>query len=171
MQGALALLAELAVAVLGFSGVVAALGQRSSGEWSDLDRLRFRSMIRLALLVLVLSLLPLPFDSAGLGAAHVWGWSSGIGSLLCIFVIVPEFRSASLASIWSTPDVSKLATSYAIAASLTAPILLALNAGAILLERAVTPYLIATLLLFGASISFFLRILEAAISRKGGSAA
>src|SRR5262249_38122429 len=127
---------------------------------------RFQNMIRLAILVLVLSLLPFPFRSAGLDAAQVWGWSSGIGSLICILVVVPQARSVSLASVWSTPGVSKLALTYAFAASFTAPILLALNAGAILLERGGTPYLIVTLLLFGASLSFFLRLLDTAMGGK-----
>jgi len=171
MHGALGLLAELAVAVLGFSGVVAVLGHRASGEWPELDRVRFQNMIRLAVLVLLLSLLPLPFDSAGLGTAEVWGWSSGIGSLVCLLVLVPQARSVSLVSIWSTPGVSKLATSFALAASLAAPVLLALNAGAILLTRGGTPYLVATLLLFGASLSFFLRLLDTAMSGRRGPVA
>ena len=34
--GTLELLAELSIAVLGFSGVVAVLGRRASGDWTDL---------------------------------------------------------------------------------------------------------------------------------------
>ena len=159
----LEVLAELAIAVLGFSGVVAVLGRRAAGEWSELDRVRFQNMVRLAVLVLVLSLLPFPFYSAGFSAPRVWGWASGIGSFVCLFVVVPQARSVSVASMWSTPGVSKLALTYALAASFTAPILLALNSAAILLEGTATPYLVATLLLFGASLAFFLRLLDSAV--------
>ena len=47
VAGILQLLAELSIGVLGFSGVVAVLGRRASGEWTDLDRIRFRVMIRI----------------------------------------------------------------------------------------------------------------------------
>jgi hypothetical protein len=130
-----------------------------------------RSPVRLAILVLVLSLLPFPFHSAGLDATQVWGWSSGIGSLLCLLVLVPQARSVSLAAVWSTPGVNKLALTYAVAASLTAPVLLALNSGAMVLERGYTPYLVATLLLFGASLAFFLRLLDTAMGGERGPVA
>lgn len=163
MQGAgtLELLAELAVAVLGFSGVVAALGRRASGEWSRLDRMRFRGMVRIALFVLVLSLLPFPLDSAGLAASQVWGWSSGIGLLLFVLVSVSlEVHSTPLRSLWSNAGVSKSALGYAFAVLFAAPILLGLNAAGVVLQRSATPYLVAVLLLFGVSLAFFLRLLE-----------
>jgi hypothetical protein len=164
MQGAgtLELLAELAVAVLGFSGVVAALGPRASGEWSNLDRVRFRGMVRIAVFVLVLSLLPFPLENAGLSAAQVWGWSSGIGFLLCVLALVSlQVHSLSPRSLWSNPGVSRFALAYAGAALLAAPIILGLNAAGVVLQRTATPYVVALLLLFGVSLAFFLRLLDA----------
>ena len=67
MEGAgiLQLLAELAIGVIGFSGVVAVLGRRGAGEWQELDRFRFFFMIRSATFVLSLSLIPFLFHHGG----------------------------------------------------------------------------------------------------------
>ena len=166
VAGTLELLAELSIAVLGFSGVVAALGRRASGDWSDVDRFRFRRMIHIAAVVLALSLLPFPFRSAGFTDSSVWGWSSGIGSALCVLLFLAYQRDVGRQRLrlWSDPAISKLALIYALCAGLVALLLLSLNATGIVFERGPTPYLVASLLLFGASVVSFLRLLDAAIS-------
>jgi hypothetical protein len=103
-------------------------------------------MVRIALFVLVLSLLPFPLDNAGLTASQVWGWSSGIGFVLCVLVAVSLLtQSRPLGALWSDPGVSKLALVYSFAVLLAAPILLGLNAAGVVVQRSVTPYLIAVL--------------------------
>jgi hypothetical protein len=163
----LELLAELSIAVLGFSGVVAVLGRRASGDWADLDRYRFRAMVRVAALVLVLSLLPFPFRSAGFTESSIWGWSSGIGTLLYALFLVSYLQQyyRKRASLWADPTVSKPAHIYNFFVSLAAPLLLGLNAADIVFERSATPYLVASLLLFGVSIVLFLRLLETEVAR------
>jgi hypothetical protein len=158
--GTLELLAELAVAVLGFSGVVAVLGRRASGDWTELDRTRFRNMVHTAVLALVLSLLPLPIRSAGFGEPTVWGWSSGIGTVLCVLFLVPSLTDVTRRWPWSNPAVSKPALVYVLCARLGAPLLLGLNAAGIAFARAATPYLLACLLTFGMSVVLFVRLLE-----------
>jgi hypothetical protein len=164
MEGAdtLQLLAELSIGVLGFSGVVAVLGRRGLGEWTDLDRVRFRIMVRIAAIVLVLSLLPFPFRSAGLGASSVWSWASGSGALLFALFLVSYLQDVDRrrAHLWSNPAVSKFAHIYALCTAVAAPLLLSLNAIGVIFERTATPYLTASLLLFGVAVVSFLRLLE-----------
>ena len=166
VMGTLELLAELSIAVLGFSGVVAVLGRRASGDWSDLDGLRFRVMVRVAALVLALSLLPFPFRSAGFSESSVWGWSSGIGTLVYALLTVRSLKGdyRQWARLWSDPAVSKVAHIYVHCAALAASLLLALTATGIAFERTATPYLVASLLLFSVSIVLFLRLLETEVA-------
>ena len=161
-MGTLELLAELSIAVLGFSGVVAVLGRRASGDWTDFDRYRFWVMVRLAALVLVLSLLPFAFRSAAFSESSVWGWSSGIGTLLfaLLMVLYQQDDDRKGRRLWSEPTVSKAALIYLRCVALAAPLLLGLNATGIVFERTATPYLLALLLLFGVSVVSFLRLLE-----------
>jgi hypothetical protein len=162
--GILQLLAELAVAVLGFSGVVAVLGRRSAGEWSLVDRVRFFAMVRSTVSVLVLAVLPFPLHSAGLAVETIWGWCSGIGALIVVLNLgVAVTDNAFSGSVLSAPGTSRLAVAYTFISSATAIVIFALNATGIGLERSFTPYLVATLLLFGTPVVLFIRLLHSAI--------
>jgi hypothetical protein len=167
MEGAstLEILAELAVGVLGFSGIVAAIARRGSVGWSRLDRRRFFSMVYLGALVIVLALLPFPFHHAGLQAASVWGWSSGLGAIAIVLATL-GLRRASPADrvpvMAEDPEVSKLALGYGLLATLGSPVLLVLNALGIFFERTFTPYLVAVLLNFGVALTVFVRLLQSA---------
>jgi hypothetical protein len=162
----LTLLAQLSVAVLGFSGVVAVLGRRASGDWTELDRERFLGMVDCAVLALVLSLLPLPMLDAKFSEAMVWGWCSAIGALVCALVVAPRLITIASPSIRSNPAVSKLSLVYGICALIAAPLLLALNAAGVVLSRTSTPYLVASLLVFGFAVLLFLRLLRAEVAAR-----
>jgi hypothetical protein len=164
--GSLALVAELSVAVLGFSGVVAVLGRRASGDWAKLDRERFHGMVDCAVLALALSLLPLAFRAASFSEAMVWGWGSAIGVIVCALLIVPRVRTLASPSMWSDPAVSKPSLVYGICALIAAPLLLALNAAGIVFAQTSTPYLVACLLVFGFAVILFVRLLRAEIAAR-----
>lgn len=81
---ALTTLAEVSVAFAGFSGIVTAFRRRSPGEWSDLDRFRFRFMVEFSLATLALSMLPLFLAELGLSEPRAWTVASlvlGVGAL------------------------------------------------------------------------------------------
>ncbi len=162
--GILQLLADLSVGVLGFSGVVAVLGRRGAGEWTLVDRVRFFTMVRLTVSVLILAVLPFPFHSAGLTGETIWGWCSGIAALIMVLNLVVAFiDNAFSRSVLSDPGTSRLASAYIFITAPTAIALFATNATGIGLERSFTPYLVATLLLFGAPVVLFIRLLHSAI--------
>lgn len=73
---ALTTLAEVSVAFAGFSGIVTAFRRRSPGEWSDLDRFRFRFMVEFSLATLALSMLPLFLAELGLSEGRAWSVAS-----------------------------------------------------------------------------------------------
>ena len=166
MEGSeiLQLLAELAIGVLGFSGVVAVLGRRSAGEWSRVDRSRFLWMIWATALVLASSLIPFLLHHGGIGGPALWGWCSAIAA--AAWTLVP---AAGLWIGWlffpnpSTPGVSKLAVAYVWPSMVATPLLLALNALAIGFDRTFAPYLAALLLAFGSPVILFIRLLYSAM--------
>ena len=168
--GILQLLAELALGVLGFSGIVAVLGHRSAGEWAPIDRVRFFTMISLAGLVLLLAVLPFPFHSAGFASQPIWGWCSGVGAILLLcngvatHIVYPPPKGA-----FTDPGTSRLATVYIASAIFGALILFAMNATGIGLEHSATPYLVAVLLLFGVPVLLFIRLLYTAIGPGRGA--
>ena len=162
--GILQLLAELALGVLGFSGVVAVLGRRSAGEWAPIDRFRFFGMIRITAFVLVLAVLPFPFHSAGFASEAIWGWCSGVGAVLLVSATVAQrIVESAPKGTFTDPRTSKLALAYVVPAYLGALFLFGLNATGIGLEQSATRYLVAVLLTFGIPVVLFIRLLHTAI--------
>ena len=73
----LSLIAELAVALAGFSGIVVAIGRRQSGKLSPLDRRRLGNLLANALLALFWSLLGLTLLHAAVADDLAWRIASG----------------------------------------------------------------------------------------------
>lgn len=83
-------IAEVAIALAGFSGIVAVLGQRSSGEWSPTERLRLRLLLEASLLVVFLSFLP-SLMLRGTSASAAWRVSSGVCGLVHLLPMASFF--------------------------------------------------------------------------------
>ena len=76
-EGILVAIAELAIGIAGFSGVVVALGSRTGERWSPVTRIRMVLLLSVSLSAAMFSLLPLVLDEAGLTAERAWSISSG----------------------------------------------------------------------------------------------
>ncbi len=167
MEGAeiLQLLAELAVGVLGFSGVVAVLGRRSAGEWSPVDRARFFGLVWFTALILASSLIPFLLHHGGIAGPPLWGWCSAIAAAAWTLMLAASVFGVGSLGFFSPsrPGVSKLASLYVFPSMFVTPLLLALNALAIGFDRTFAPYLAALLLAFGSPIILFIRLLYSAI--------
>lgn len=81
MTDLLALIAELSVAIAGFTAVFSVLDQRGRASHAALQRHRIRQMLILSLVTALASLLPLWLGGLGLEPDLVWG-VSGFGSAL-----------------------------------------------------------------------------------------
>ena len=90
----LTVIIEPSVALLGFSGLVVALGRRSSGEWSPAEKLRLRLLLGIGVILLACTLLALTLLSAGLSHAAVWALSSVAWVVLVLPFTVWWFSSA-----------------------------------------------------------------------------
>jgi hypothetical protein len=86
---------EASVALLGFSGLVVALGRRASGEWSPAEKLRLVNLLATGVILLGCTLLALTLLSAGLLHAVVWTLSSVAWVALVPPFVVWAFSRAS----------------------------------------------------------------------------
>ena len=77
-QDLLQTLAEVSVALAGFSGVVSVFGRRHTGDWDPADRLHLSFMLETSLAVLFLSLLPFALLSVELSPRPTWTIMSGV---------------------------------------------------------------------------------------------
>lgn len=69
-------LAEIAVGLAGFSGVVAAFSR--TRDFPPEDRVRFLMLVGSTFFVILLALVPFLFDLGGMTESGIWRWSSGI---------------------------------------------------------------------------------------------
>ncbi len=76
-QDALTTVAEIAIAIAGFSGVAAVLGRRAEGQWASFDVLRLRLLLRSSFGIVIFCFLPIVLSSASVAAEKVWAPSSG----------------------------------------------------------------------------------------------
>ena len=91
-------LGEVAAAFAGFSGVVAALGSRSAGEWSVAARFRFENLLITSIAAALLAFLPIAIGQFPVAPAVTWGCSSAVLGLFCASFAalrIPRLRSAS----------------------------------------------------------------------------
>ena len=85
MQGSdvLTVIAEIGVALAGFSGIVVALRQRSVESWSPPEILRLRFLVYSSVLIFLFALLPFAFHHLGAAPAVTWSVSSLALAFVC----------------------------------------------------------------------------------------
>ncbi|MBW2270203.1 MAG: hypothetical protein JRH16_16675 [Deltaproteobacteria bacterium] len=113
----------MALAIIGFAGVVLAFGGRGGGPWNELDRVRFRRLFSGTLAPLGLVALALILDALGVERSGTWR--------ICSFTTVlitaantffnhraaaratsgdPERQAAPFSSVWGGGKVALLGT-------------------------------------------------------------
>lgn len=70
--------AEVGIAVAGFSGVVAFLGERARGDWRVVDLFRFNNLLSSSIAASLLSFAPILIFRLGASESNAWRCSSGL---------------------------------------------------------------------------------------------
>lgn len=84
-ESALTTLAEVAIAITGFAGVVAVFGRRSSGHWSVPERNRLMALLVLSLHAMLFSVLPFVLFAVPVAETTTWR----VLSLAVLLVRIP----------------------------------------------------------------------------------
>jgi len=96
--------AEIAIALTGFTGIVAALGWRRDSPWSRFDLARFRTLLISSLAASLFSLLPFLFFHSGVSSDAVWSVGSGLIALYMAVVTFFDARSLRAVTDMSSVD-------------------------------------------------------------------
>ena len=105
-KDALSLGAEVAVALTGFTGIVAVFGSGAVHEWDEADRFRLRLLLVSSMSPLAMSLIGLLLLSTDLEAGAIWRTCSAIAVVGFIFSAVYNtrtFRSIGIVKINAVP--------------------------------------------------------------------
>jgi hypothetical protein len=97
---------EVAIAIAGFSGIVAAVGRRGAGHWTAGDQLRLRILLTASGMSLVFAFLPFVLVDV-LEPARSWRLGSGLQALYFFGISIHRFRQASAGGIASAIGISR----------------------------------------------------------------
>ena len=152
-------MAEVSVALAGFTGVVAAFGQRR-GQWSATDTVRFRVMLSTSFLALGICVLPFAVHHMGAEPAATWAISSAL--LAGVLVIMLLLNTHWVRQLGARKDASFRMWVFLSAYSLVsvAAVCLVLNALGIGFHRAFGPYFLALCCVLLNCALMFIRLLS-----------
>jgi hypothetical protein len=92
-SGILQTIAEVAIAVTGFTGIVVALDERGRATWTGFARARFRILLAGSLAALLLALLPFLLHHNEVPPRTVWSSCSALVAVFMVPMVVVDVRS------------------------------------------------------------------------------
>jgi hypothetical protein len=158
---ALATIAEIAIAVAGFSGIAAVLGRRSQGEWTPLDVFRLRALLLSSFYIVVFCFLPIVLSLTALAPSLVWVLSSGAWfAWIAGTTAVRITQARRIAAATGEP----LERRYLVFVSSIGLAALLLHGTNLLSFRVAWPYVAAAICLLIVPFSYFFRLLRTILS-------
>jgi hypothetical protein len=154
---ALATIAEIAIAIAGFSGVAAVLGRRSQGEWSPLDVFRLRELLLSSISIVVLCFVPIVLSLSPLTPSLVWVLSSGVWAATLVFVTATQSSHGLRAARGGAEPVEPRMIVFM---SLIAVAIFLFHGTNILIFRAGWPYVAAAVCSLLVPFFYFVRLLR-----------
>ena len=91
---------EVAIAIAGFSGIVAAVGRRGAGEWTPADQLRLRMLLTASGVSGAFAFLPFILLDTGLDPSLVWRVGSATQGVW--FVAISLYRRSQAIRMGAT---------------------------------------------------------------------
>ena len=159
----LGVFAQLAVVIVGLTGIAGVVGSRASGTWQIADYFRFWLMIASGFILLFLALFPIVLHYFSLTPRAVWGWSSAAAALMLCAQLY--WRSVNYKRAHSDPRF--IAWTWWLGTTLqsAAAIILILNAVGLGFKGTFAPYLLAMFLILALSCLAFVRLIMVAMPR------
>ena len=152
-------LAEVSVALAGFSGVVAVFGRRDPGTWSFADRFRFFALVHTSLSSLLLCILPFGLLAFNIPEEAVW---SALSALFVVYnAVVGFFTSRRFLAASSSERAEFTSGVMPVMFAILAPILV-LSIFNVAVGGTFGPFLVALIYLLVLSSFLFARMLVSA---------
>ena len=88
-------MAQICVALAGFTSIVAAMGNRDKGEWRQVDLYRFDNLLQTSLIGVVLGVCPIVFFKFGVEESMAWRMTAAVAATYFVvgfFFGVKRFR-------------------------------------------------------------------------------
>jgi hypothetical protein len=155
-EGILTTLAEVSIAIAGFSGIVVALQHRTV-DWSEMDKLRFSALLQVSFGSVFFSFVPIVLYLMHPSEPFVWRWSSGLW--LVYIACTAAYRAPQLRR-FPRSDTSKPALVFLFIHFCTSVLLQVAN---VVWLRVSWPHVVTVMLGLLLAFVFFLRLLRTVI--------
>lgn len=152
-------LSEVAIALAGFTGIVAALGRRAGGRWSPLEWLRLRMLLETSLGVVFLSLLPVLVRQLATRQDLIWRIGNGAQALAHAAGMVLLFARFSKLDASQWPPEERRLTLVLVPVSLAIVLLQGAAASGALAPQAFFLFLLGLVYLLGIAALHFVLLL------------
>ena len=156
----LTLFGEIFLALAGFTGIVAALGQRSEGKWRPIDVVRFRGLLEGSLAGLFFSVIPFGFYYFGVAERIIWSICSGFLAVYIVYALVKNVRKHRALRASSDPDFVPGVRRFLVVLAIPVVAILALNAAGLVFEQPFAAYLLALIVSLAGCCAMFVLLLR-----------
>jgi hypothetical protein len=155
--------AQLAVVIVGLSGIVAVAGSRATGNWQIADHYRFWTMMASGFTLLFQSIFPLILHHFSPTSQSIWAWSSAAAALLVSGTLYWRWRGFERAQ--EDPKFRMSVGLFNNALLASAAVILILNTVGLVFQGTFAAYLLAMSLVLANSFAVFVRLLVVALPR------
>jgi hypothetical protein len=162
-EAILGVYAQLAVVMVGLSGIAGVAGHRAAGNWQIADHFRFWTLMASGFLLLFQALFPIILHHFSLTPQAVWGWSSAVVALIVSGQLC--WRLANFKRTQADPRFNVITWGLGSTMQICAVIILTLNAAGLGFKGTFAPYLLAMSLILAQSCLAFIRLLIVAMPR------
>ena len=159
-ESALGIIAEVSVALAGFTGVVAVFGSREQSAWNPVEVMRFRTMLISSLAALLFSIIPICLYHLGISETQVWSTSSTLLAMFLTINTVRVVRTIHSRDSLDYSDVSPWPTRIMAIVLTGAVALLILNILGVGFNREFGPYFVGLVALVLLCVITFVRMLS-----------
>ncbi len=158
-ENALYNVAEVAIGLAGFSGLVAVFRSNHLGAWLPRERFMFWLLLAAALGALFFALLPITIHHFGLADRTVWATSCSLLGSYLVGVIAASFVVSARMNRAADPTSRPGAWYILPPVGAVVALLLFLNAAGIIFDRSVGPYHAGLLFLLASGSTLFVFLL------------
>ncbi len=145
---------EASIALIGFSGLVIALGRRSSGEWLAVDKQRLTILLAIGFILLTCTLVTLILLSTGLSHALV----CALSSVVWVVLVIP-FAVWTVNRVVRNPEEPTRSWTYLRVSLAVTAATVAVQVANVAYLAEFWPYLLALAVLLLSGITMFFRLL------------
>lgn len=158
-ENALWQVANLALIVMGFSGVVAFLGSRAVGEWTERDVVRLTILMMVSARLILAAVLPLVLMYFGIEGKKLWSISSGFQAIF-ILAVTGYITFGVVVKLEEDRHSNRIVDVTIASISVTALLINALNAFGIIFSQSFGAYFLAIVLGFATSLVYLGRLFQ-----------